>query len=84
VRVTVKRLNIGEYPDAKDVLKQVQKLLSDIVFFSRVHSTPQNTKWKQMKKGDEQNRIHMWTGRNQNCALSGMYTVMLCALKETL
>jgi len=61
-------------------------LLSDIVFLAGCTppSVDESTEWKQMKKGDEQNRIHMWTGRNQYGALSGMYTVILSALKETL
>jgi hypothetical protein len=67
-------------------VKQVHKLLSDIVFSAGCTppSVGESTEWKQMKKDDEQNRIHMWTGRNQYCPLSGMHTVILSALKETL
>ena len=67
-------------------MKQFHKLLNDIVFSAGCTppSVGESTDWKQMKKGDEQNRIHMWTGRNQYNVLSGMYTVILSALKETL
>jgi hypothetical protein len=84
--LTVLGLSDCEYPSAKDVVKQVHKLPNDIVF--SVGCTPpsvgESTEWKRMKKGDELNGIPMWTGRNPYSALSGMYTVILSALKETL
>jgi hypothetical protein len=67
-------------------VKQVHRLLNDIVFSAGCTppSVGESTEWKQMETGDEQNRIHMWTGRNQYSALSGMYAVILSAFKETL
>jgi len=67
-------------------VKQVHKSLNDIVFSAGCTppSVGESTEWRQMKNGDEQNRSHMCTGRNQYSALSGMYTVVLSALKETL
>jgi len=65
-------------------VQQVHKLLNDNVFFSTPLREGESTEWKQMKKGNKQNKIHMWTGRNQYSALSGMYTTILSTLKETL
>lgn len=45
---------ISEYPDTMDVVKQVHKLLNDIVFSAGCtpSSVVESREWKQMKKGD--------------------------------